>query len=322
MKIGGTSSWLSVILLSLGSLSAQPSSLIPLRLKKMPRADRIPAQDSQAPPLTQSEQRVQLPSEPPNENWPGEKFALAVQGQLDRLASATRAEDLAGILAESFRATDLETSPPAGPSKYYRGKASQEKERSPEVFIKELTALGKIKVKVIDTTQQSTRLHVEANRSHPVRAEYSATWLCSWVQEGTEPPRLSSLRAEHFEVASSPKAWMSDATQSVLAQNPRYVPQVLRGMEYWAQRITRIGDLAMTGHHGIAVGDVNGDGLEDLYVCDGGSLPNQLYLQQADGSARDVAAEWGVDWLEDSRGALLLIHSTRRFPRRPLSFFA
>ena len=62
----------------------------------------------------------------------------------------------------------------------------------------------------------------------------------------------------------------------------------------------------MAGHHGLAVGDVNGDGLEDIYVCDGGSLPNQLYLQQADGTAKELAADWGVDWLEDSRSALLV----------------
>jgi hypothetical protein len=41
-------------------------------------------------------------------------------------------------------------------------------------------------------------------------------------------------------------------------------------------------------------------------VCDGGSLPNQLYLQQADGTAREAAADWGVAWLEDSRSALLI----------------
>ena len=35
----------------------------------------------------------------------------------------------------------------------------------------------------------------------------------------------------------------------------------------------------------------DGDGLEDLYVCDGGGLPNRLYLQNADGTVRDASAE-------------------------------
>ena len=64
-------------------------------------------------------------------------------------------------------------------------------------------------------------------------------------------------------------------------------------------------DLVLTGHHGIAVGDVDGDGREDVFVCDGGGLPNRLYRQLADGSAEDVSVEAGLDWYEDSRAALL-----------------
>ena len=52
--------------------------------------------------------------------------------------------------------------------------------------------------------------------------------------------------------------------------------------------------------------DADGDGLEDLYVCDGGGLPNRLYLQNADGTVRDASAESGADWLEESKSALFL----------------
>ena len=298
--------WLTVFLLSLGSLSAQSSGLIPLRLKEMPRQDRIPKQEAKSSPLLESEPASELPRELPSEAWPGEQFAQSVQAQLDRLASASTSEELRSLLAKSFQASELETPLLKNEVNHYQGSLTQQKLTSPEAFVKKLTALGKIKIKVIDATGKSTHLHVEANRTNPKRAEYSATWLCSWEHAVGEPPRLSSLQVEHFGVVFSPKVWMQDATHTVLADNPRYIPQVLHGIEYWAQRITRIGDLAMTGHHGIAVGDVNGDGLEDLYVCDGGSLPNQLYLQQADGTAREVAAKWDVDWLEDSRGALLI----------------
>jgi hypothetical protein len=64
--------------------------------------------------------------------------------------------------------------------------------------------------------------------------------------------------------------------------------------------------MSQFGHHGLAIGDVNGDGLDDLYVCDTGGLPNQLYLQQPDGTALDVSAESGVNLLEDSVGCLLV----------------
>ena len=54
------------------------------------------------------------------------------------------------------------------------------------------------------------------------------------------------------------------------------------------------------------MGDVNGDGLDDLYVCQEQGLPNRLFLHQSDGSAEDVSDKWGVDWLEDSRSALFV----------------
>ena len=62
----------------------------------------------------------------------------------------------------------------------------------------------------------------------------------------------------------------------------------------------------MTGHNGLSIGDANGDGRDDFYVCEAGSLPNRLYLQQEDGTAIDVSAESGLDWYEDSRSSLFV----------------
>ena len=48
-----------------------------------------------------------------------------------------------------------------------------------------------------------------------------------------------------------------------------------------------------TGHSGLAVGDVNGDGLPDLFVC-GMETANALYLNQGNWKFKDVAEESGV----------------------------
>ena len=60
------------------------------------------------------------------------------------------------------------------------------------------------------------------------------------------------------------------------------------------------------GHNGLAVGDVSGDGLDDLYLCQAATVPNKLFIQQKDGSTKEVAAESGVDILNSSRGCLLV----------------
>ena len=60
------------------------------------------------------------------------------------------------------------------------------------------------------------------------------------------------------------------------------------------------------GMHGLGVGDVDGDGLEDVYVARQGGLPNLLLRHLPDGRARDVAAEAGVDLLDDTGGVLIV----------------
>ncbi len=54
------------------------------------------------------------------------------------------------------------------------------------------------------------------------------------------------------------------------------------------------------------MGDVNGDGLDDLYICEPGGLPNRLFLQTPDGSLRDISAKAGVNFLDHSRSALFV----------------
>ena len=41
--------------------------------------------------------------------------------------------------------------------------------------------------------------------------------------------------------------------------------------------------------HGIAVGDADGDGFDDVYLCQPAGLPNKLLIRQPDGSAAEQA---------------------------------
>ena len=142
--------------------------------------------------------------------------------------------------------------------------------------------------------------------------EQHATWEIRWNPgDGSAPPRLRSIEVVAFEQAAGRQSngvLFSDCTQSVLGGNEGYAAQFLRGMNHWFDRI-QVQDIryfSLPGNPGLAVGDVNGDGLDDLYVCQESALPNRLFLQNPDGSAREASAAWGVDWLEASRSALLV----------------
>ena len=144
----------------------------------------------------------------------------------------------------------------------------------------------------------------------PGKIELHTTWDIGWTlgKEG-EKPRMRWIRVVEFEQTESHQpggALFADCTKSVLGDNLVYADQFLHGMNHWFGRIQDQGSDVLRAHPGLALGDVNGDGLDDLYVCQETGLPNRLFIQNADGTAREESAQWGVDWLQSSRSSLLV----------------
>ena len=157
----------------------------------------------------------------------------------------------------------------------------------------------------------TTRQHVALfGRTATGALEQHATWQIRWAPGDSKSlPRIRAIRVLSFEQTATRQAagvLFTDCTESVLGGNACYRPQLLRGMNHWLERNQEPRYIPILGNPGLAVGDVNDDGLEDLYFCQEAGLPNRLFIQNPDGSARDESASWGVDWLESSRSALLV----------------
>ncbi len=163
----------------------------------------------------------------------------------------------------------------------------------------------------VEGEQIRTAVRVEVSGSVPRRAiQQTAAWDCTWIWEKrAEAPRLASIKLVSFEEVHAELtggASLSDQTLAVVGANPSFTAQLLTGSQEWLARLDSSIALETFGHQGVAIGDVNGDDLEDVYVCQSGGLPNRLFVQQADGTAKDLSAEAGVDWLEPSFGALFV----------------
>ena len=137
------------------------------------------------------------------------------------------------------------------------------------------------------------------------KRELNATWSILW--EG-EDPKIKSINLEECELVTraQPKPLLTDATGSFLESRPDLTDHLGHGINYWQGRVEKILSMHYFGHNGLAVGYVNGDGLDDLYLCQSAAVPNKLFLQQKDGSTKEVAADSGVDLLNATRGCLLI----------------
>src|SRR2546429_2105257 len=57
-------------------------------------------------------------------------------------------------------------------------------------------------------------------------------------------------------------------------------------------------------NNGLATGDFDGDGMDDLYICQPAGLPNRLYRNHGDGTFDDVTEKAGVGVLDSTACAL------------------
>ena len=53
--------------------------------------------------------------------------------------------------------------------------------------------------------------------------------------------------------------------------------QLLKGNSWWRSRLDSATGIDIYGNNGIAAGDIDNDGRDEIYVCQPGGLPNRLY---------------------------------------------
>ena len=151
------------------------------------------------------------------------------------------------------------------------------------------------------TTLKVTLLAHSDSQQHQV----NATWRCAWTPDAKQITQLVVTKYQQVLMSGEPRLF-TDVTASVFGQEKAWTDQFQFGTDHWRARLTRNLGLDVASNHGLALGDVNGDQLDDLYVLQEGGLPNRLFLRQPDGGLKDYSAASGTDWLDYCASALII----------------
>lgn len=336
----GMISWCSGVAACLGfalvSCSEKSADHDPPEGDPRPAASSAPAafkvQSTQE--LLQFEER-ETELDPHNDGWASEAFHVETQDQLTILAAAMEAGELPnGILvsetesaAGALRPRSLSAIFESNGLRVLRPpKSALESAKPGGTLREELQHLvaslheGETEVSVRFKQFQvsppgdgareasSTVLYTAKSASSIAKRVQNATWEIAWIRSAEDRFLMSGIRLKEFEEiefeppteAEGDRALFRDRTEDLIGAMPRAGGLIRYGANEMGERV-----LFESGRSfiGIALGDANGDGIDDVYAPQARDLPNLFFLSQPDGSHREVAAENGLDWLESTAGA-------------------
>jgi Flp pilus assembly protein TadD/peroxiredoxin len=202
----------------------------------------------------------------------GDKTILGPDAFLNELKSALSV--FAEIIIAEFQVTSIETSPSTQPARL----------------------------------QTRVRYELVGSGHNFYREQRVGEWDLQW--ESPSPPdlatgfRLHSWRTMGETQSRSSAPVFVDITAEAFGANASYPAQMLHGSDYWRTVLDQASGIDIYGHNGVAVGDIDGDGFDDIYVCQPAGLPNRLYRNRGDGTFEDTteASELGI--LENTACAL------------------
>ncbi len=113
-------------------------------------------------------------------------------------------------------------------------------------------------------------------------------------------------KLERFESVDETRATLSGgfAPAPIFDPDDSAAEQLSNGVDDWRRRLDLASGIDVYGQNGIAVGDIDDDGFDEIYVCQPGGLPNRLFKRDQDGFYRDISAKAGVDLLDHTSCAL------------------
>ena len=200
----------------------------------------------------------------------------------------------------------------------------------PKAFLEQLHSALNSFSKILTAEFQATRIDLESLPLAPsaVRLQSSVRyelvgagrdfhreqrvgyWQIAWERNsGDATPgefRVRNWTASDETQSRSGSRCYVDIADSALGGNSSYAQQLVHGTDYWRTALDGACGIDIYGHNGVSLGDIDGDGFDDLYVCQPGGLPNRLYRNRGDGTLEDITESSGVGVIENTACALFV----------------
>jgi tetratricopeptide (TPR) repeat protein len=136
------------------------------------------------------------------------------------------------------------------------------------------------------------------------REQRLGNWEMCWELPSSGEPRLIKWRALEETRSTSCAPVFVDIASQTFAGNPAYAAQLIPGVDHWRTILDGACGIDVYGHNGVSFADIDGDGFDDVYLCQPAGLPNRLFRNRGDGTFEDITATSGLGVLENTACAL------------------
>lgn len=266
--------------------------------------------------------------DPANDRFETEVYAEEIAERLhtlaDRLQHGTAGAAAVGeVLAPEFRGAPLEGPAEAtvhGPLELFESSPSQELELDRGRFVTAFQAFaGRYREMLAAEFHVTAVLPRESNGALVVdteiryalngqaeggrRVQQTGQWHLAWARSAGEW-RVLAWRSGRQKRAEAARPLFRDVTERALGANESYWRQLRPGIDHWRATLDAALGIDVYGHHGVSLGDIDGDGDDDLYVSQPSGLPNRLYRNEGGLAFADITAESGTGALDSTSMAL------------------
>ena len=135
------------------------------------------------------------------------------------------------------------------------------------------------------------------------RVEHVGVWEMGWQRRASGWQVVRWTAASHL-VSRARQPAFTEITEASLGRADSFRRQLSVDLDSWMATLDSVLTRDSNGHHGVSVGDADGDGLDDLYVAQPAGLPNRLYRNRGDSTFEDITSDAGVAVLDDTAQSL------------------